>query len=340
MESLSNSTSYPPEFRPLLSKPTEPEKSIEPSLDRSNDILIPVIDLEHLDMEKLRDACRDWGIFHLENTGIPSTLMSQVKEITKSVLSLPFEEKRKLFPVKSPLSYFWGTNTVTPSGNALKRPPRESSGQYLFEGINVPLASLSRLLPLSCSDPNLESFKVVMEEYGKHVTRIVDTVFEALAETLSLELSGDRKTSCLSESTCVIRVQRYPPCTESPGFKAHTDSSMISIINQDEVGGLEFMKDGEWFNVTPLANSLVIGLGDMMQVLSDEEYKSVLHKVGKRMRKKERYSIIYFVFPDKDCMFKSSRYKPFTFSEYEAQVKLDVETHGIKVGLSRLLSNP
>ncbi|CAA7036648.1 unnamed protein product [Microthlaspi erraticum] len=179
-----------------------------------------------------------------------------------------------------------------------------------------------------------------MEEYGRHMTRIVVTLFEAMAETLSLELSAERKTSCLSESTGVVRVQRYPQCTESPGLEAHTDSSMISIINQDDVGGLEFMKDGEWFNVKPLADSLVIGLGDMMQMISDEEYKSVLHKVGKRMNKKERYSIIYFVFPAKDCVFESSRYKPFKFSEFEAQVKLDVEIHGSKVGLSQFLSIP
>lgn len=66
----------------------------------------------------------------------------------------------------------------------------------------------------------------------------------------------------------MIRVQRYPRCTESPGLEAHTDSSVISIINQDDVGGLEFMKDGEWYNVTPLASSFVIGLGDMMQVVA------------------------------------------------------------------------
>ncbi|CAD5325099.1 unnamed protein product [Arabidopsis thaliana] len=319
---MSNSEYYPPEFRPLMSEPNEPEKSTESGLDRSKDIDIPVIDMEHLDMEKLREACKDWGIFHLENTGIPLTLMSQVKEITESVLSLPFEEKRTLFGVNSPLSYYWGTHTVSPSGKAVTRAPQESSG-HLFEGINIPLASLSRLLALSCTDPKLESFRMVMKEYGKHVTRIIVTLFEAIILTLSLELSGDQKMSYLSESTSVIRVQRYPQCTGSPGLEAHTDSSVISIINQDDVGGLEFLKDGHWFNV-----------------ISDEEYKSVLHKVGKRMRKKERYSIVYFVFPDKDCMFNSSRYKPFKFLEFEAQVKLDVETHGSKVGLSRFLSNP
>lgn len=138
-----------------MNEPTEPEITVESDVNRSKDINIPVIDLERLDMEKLREACKDWGIFHLENNGIPSTLMSQVKEITESVLSLPFEEKRKLFGVNSPLSYYWGTHTVSPSGNAIKRAPQESSG-HLFEGINVPLASLSHL-PFSCSE--LESFR-------------------------------------------------------------------------------------------------------------------------------------------------------------------------------------
>ncbi|CAH2065089.1 unnamed protein product [Thlaspi arvense] len=336
---MSNTESYPPEFRPLMSESTEPEITVE-HLNKSKDIQIPVINLERLDMEKLKEACKDWGIFHLENTGIPSTLMSQVKEVTESLLNLPFEEKRKMFGVNSPLSYYWSTQMVSPSGNALKRDP-EKSGAHLFEGINVPLASLSRLLPHSrCSDPKLESFRVVMEEYGRHISRIVVTLFEAIADTLSLEISGDRKMSYLSESTGLVRVQRYPRCTESPGLEAHTDSSVISIINEDEVGGLEFMKDGEWFKATPLANSFVINLGDMMQVLSDDEYKSVLHKVGKIMKKKERYSIIYFVFPDKECMFESSRYKTFKFSEYEAQVKLDIENHGSKIGLSRFLNTP
>lgn len=155
---MSNTESYPPEFRPLMSDPTEPEKAVEPVLERSKDIDIPVIDLECLDMEKLREACKNWGIFHLEKTGIPSTLMLEVKEITESLLSLPFEEKRKLFGDNSPLSYYWGTRTVSPSGKAVERAPQESSG-HLFEGINVPLASLSHLLSLSCSDAKLESFR-------------------------------------------------------------------------------------------------------------------------------------------------------------------------------------
>jgi len=161
---MSNSESYPPEFRPLMS-----EKSTETGLDRSKDIDIPVIDMEHLDMEKLREACKDWGIFHLENTGIPLTFMSQVKEITESVLSLPFEEKRTLFGVNSPLSYYWGTHTVSPSGKAVTRAPQESSG-HLFEGINIPLASLSRLLALSCTDPKLESFRYVRRRLTEFLT--------------------------------------------------------------------------------------------------------------------------------------------------------------------------
>lgn len=110
-----------------------------------------------------------------------------------------------------------------------------------------------------------------MEEYGKHITRIAVSLFEAIAQTLNLELSGDRRSEYLLESTGLIRVYRYPRSSgkvagEALGMEVHTDSSVISILKEDDIGGLEIMKDEEWFRVKPVANTLVVNLGDMMQV--------------------------------------------------------------------------
>jgi len=110
-----------------------------------------------------------------------------------------------------------------------------------------------------------------MEEYGKHITRIAVSLFEAIAQTLNLELSGNRRSEYLSESTGLIRVYRYPQSSEEAarealGMEVHTDSSVISILREDESGGLEIMKGEEWFCVKPVANTLIVNLGDMMQV--------------------------------------------------------------------------
>ncbi|ESQ42508.1 hypothetical protein EUTSA_v10015470mg [Eutrema salsugineum] len=347
---MSISDSYPPAFRRVINDgdpPATPE--IEPVLVGDKDIPIPVIDLERLDKEILTEACKEWGIFRLENHGVPLALTSKLQEISESLLSLPFENKRELFTaVKSPLSYFWGTPALNRLGDALKR-GTQASNVNMVEGFNVPLSSLSKLpASTSCDDDDddaqhsrLESFRVLMEEYGRHITRIAVTLFHAIAQTLNLELSGDRRSEYLSESTGLIRVYRYPSSSsgetagEALGMEVHTDSSVISVLKEDETGGLEIMKGEEWFRVEPVANTLIVSLGDMMQVISDDAYKSVKHRVKKKDIKRDRYSVCYFVFPQRDCVIKSSKYKPFTYSEFEAQVQADIQSIGTKIGLPR-----
>lgn len=77
-----------------------------------------------------------------------------------------------------------------------------------------------------------------------------------------------------------------------------------------------------------------------IQAISDDEYKSVKHRVKtKKNMKTERHSVCYFVFPERDFVIKSSKYKPFTYSEFEAQVQADVQSLGTKIGLPRFVPN-
>ncbi|CAI0399938.1 unnamed protein product [Linum tenue] len=79
----------------------------------------------------------------------------------------------------------------------------------------------------------------------------------------------------VSEPTGIIRVYRYPQVPPqqpetSPaplGMQAHTDSSVVSIVLQDDqVSGLEFLKNDVWVPLEPVPNTLVVNIGDMMQV--------------------------------------------------------------------------
>nr|VDC86486.1 unnamed protein product [Brassica rapa] len=365
---MSITESYPPAFRRVINDGARSATAeIEPVCVHDKDIDIPVIDFECLDKEILTEACRDWGIFRLKNHGVPLPLMSQLQEISESLLSLPFENKQKLFAaVNSPMSYFWGTPALNRSGDALKR-GAQASNASMVEGFNVPLSKLpastfcdddaqrSELELFSMSGAvdkqcdivsrawglidEMFTFSVLIEEYGRHITRIAVSLFEAIAQTLNLELSSHQKSDYLLESTGLIRVYRYPPSDktagEALGMEVHTDSSVISILKEDETGGLEIMKDEEWFRVKPVADTLIVNLGDMMQAISDNEYKSVEHRVKKKDMTTKRHSVCYFVFPQRDCVIKSSNYKPFTYSEFEAQVQADVQSLGTKIGLLR-----
>ncbi|KAK6938084.1 Non-hem dioxygenase N-terminal domain [Dillenia turbinata] len=321
--------SYPPLFRPLETQTQdtfEPENSAK-QIPNSSDPL-PLIDLQCLDPEKLREACTDWGIFRLVNHGIPPTLLEKLQEHTRTIFSIPFESKKALF--KSPLlGYFWGTPLLTQSAVALSR---GTNNIDWVEGFSVPLSQLSELQP---QDSVIASFRLILEEYKEHLSRLATTLFKAMAKDLNLDLS--RHNTYLSESTGFLRLYRYPQCSmadQNWGMEVHTDSSVLSILLQDEVGGLEAVKDNKWFNVDPIPNSLIVNIGDMMQAMSNDEYKSATHRVNLN-KHKDRISICYFVFPADAHVILSSKYKPFTYNDFRAQVQEDTKNLGFKVGLDR-----
>ncbi|XVE79377.1 hypothetical protein DITRI_Ditri14bG0053700 [Diplodiscus trichospermus] len=157
----------------------------------------------------------------------------------------------------------------------------------------------------------------------------------------NLNLDPRQSKSYLSESTGFVRVHRYPrisPGNQAWGAPVHTDSSVLSILNQDQLGGLEAFRGNKWLPVKPIANTLIVNLGDMMQAISNDEYLSVKHRVRVN-NQKDRISINYFVFPDLDCNIQSSRYKPFTYKDFHAQAQRDIETLGFKAALESFKLN-
>lgn len=84
-----------------------------------------------------------------------------------------------------------------------------------------------------------------------------------LAENCFLNQYGE-------EALVTARFNFYPPCPRPEqilGVKAHADASAITVLLQDkEVGGLQFQKDNEWFKVPIIPHALLINVGDQVEV--------------------------------------------------------------------------
>jgi gibberellin 2beta-dioxygenase len=99
----------------------------------------------------------------------------------------------------------------------------------------------------------------------------MDTLAENLVEILALKVnmkSNHFQENYLPKSS-FIRLNRYPPCpisSEVFGLLAHCDTSFLTILYQDSVGGLQLMKDGKWIDVKPNPSALVVNIGDLFQV--------------------------------------------------------------------------
>ncbi|KAK4278555.1 hypothetical protein QN277_016389 [Acacia crassicarpa] len=345
-------SSYPPPLRDHAVDEDggghHPEHHQDPSpesVSNSDPVPIPVIDLQCLNnddddgvLRKLDEACREWGIFRLVNHGVPVALMAELEDLTKRLFSISFETK-KTSCEGSPVSYFWGTPALTPSGTALSGGHRKIN---LVEGFHLPLSQLSEFHPQL---PLLQSFRVAMIGYGEHVSRIATSLFKAMAKKLDDEVKIIEKArQYVSEKTGYIRVYRYP---RSPnhhllhhnngewGMEPHTDSSVLSILNyHTQDSSLELLHNDQWLPLLSIPNTLVVNIGDIMQAISDDRYKSALHRV-RISQEKERISVCYFVFPEEEFVMKTSKYKPFSYSDFRSQVQEDIKTIGCKVGLSR-----
>ncbi|KAK7368453.1 hypothetical protein VNO80_10479 [Phaseolus coccineus] len=332
--SMNNLESYPPVLRHLdQQQHPPPPPNPDPNGEFQDPDPVPIIDLECLQHDKLEEACKNWGLFRLVNHGVPLTLLKELQEVAKELFALSFEAKEGACS-GSPVTYFWGTPALTPSGTVLTRSPQNMNW---VEGFDVPLSQLSHFNPQL---PTLESVRVLLMEYEKHLSRIGIRLFEAMAK--NLELNIKRSKEYIAEKSGMVRVYRYPNCPDTNvglGMEAHTDSSVMSILNQgDEVGGLQLLKHHQWLNVKPIPNTLIVNLGDMMQAISNDRYKSVMHRVSIN-KHKERISLCYFVFPGEEVVIESSKYKPFTYNEFRSQVQEDIKALGHKVGLTRFHHN-
>ncbi|XP_050210137.1 gibberellin 2-beta-dioxygenase 6-like [Mercurialis annua] len=295
---------------------------------------LPLIDLHHLrsDDEKERFACRsaisrassDWGFFQVVNHGISTELLKNMPREQGKLFQTPFERKATNGLLNN--SYRWGSPTAT------------SPTQFSWsESFHIPLSQISQQPCFT----GFTSLREVMMDFSASMSKLAKLLAGVLAENLG-HSTAVFEDKC-HESNSFLRLNHYPPCpisSEVFGLVPHTDSDFLTILYQDEVGGLQLMKDSKWVAVEPNQDALIVNIGDLFQAWSNDVYKSVEHKVMAN-RTKERYSIAYFLCPSYDTLIgsckESSIYRDFTFGEFRKQVQEDVKKTGHKVGLPRFL---
>ncbi|TQE12801.1 hypothetical protein C1H46_001447 [Malus baccata] len=163
-------------------------------------------------------------------------------------------------------------------------------------------------------------------EYCTHVRGLVLRLLEAISESLGLEKNCIVKA--LGKQGQHMALNYYPPCPQPEftyGLPGHTDANLITVLLQDEVPGLQVFRNGKWVAVNPIPNTFIVNIGDMMQVISNNRYKNVLHRAVVNCNS-ERISIPTFYCPSPDAVIgpakelinydHSPMYRNFTYAEY------------------------
>ncbi|XP_059664509.1 2-oxoglutarate-dependent dioxygenase DAO-like [Cornus florida] len=214
---------------------------------------MPVIDMQEFpgESEKLIAACEEWGCFRIINHGIPVTLLSEMQSISRSLLDLPAETKRRYDEAVDGKGY---------------SPPQESNP--LIEGLDVYDMASPGAVHAFCSHLH------VSPHQRETIMRYTESIHE-LAMTIGRRLGESMGFSCsdlFKGWSCRFRLNKYnfsPQTVGLTGAPMHSDPGFLTVVHDDEiVNGLEAVdkKSGVLFPVDPMPGTLLVNVGDLGMV--------------------------------------------------------------------------
>ncbi len=250
-------------------------------------------------------ACRNTGFFYIVNHGVADTVMTQVHSAADRFFALPVETKERS-SIKISRN---NRGYVALEGEKLD-PSRKGD---VKEAYNVGR-------DLTPDDPDLlagkpfcsvnvwpespPEFRPAMLAYFQAMMDVGSHLHRAFARDLGL--APDFFADKIDKPLATLRLLHYPPhpgtfTPDQYGASPHTDYGNVTILWQDNSGGLEVRaRSGEWIAAVPVADSFVCNIGDCLMRWSNDIYVSTPHRVVNTSGR-ERSSIAFFLDPNGDA---------------------------------------
>ncbi|XP_031097047.1 S-norcoclaurine synthase 1-like [Ipomoea triloba] len=319
-----------------------PYRYIRPEMEQDEvcsdeSLQIPVIDLsklhaDDLELAKLHEACKDWGFFQLINHGVGEAI-EEMKCVTEEFFKQPLKEKMGCAQLP---------NNIEGYGQAfvVSEDQKLDWGDMLFI-LSLPVSGRNmRFWPT-----NPSSFRPTLDKYSSELHKVAMRLFKFFEINLGIEKGN--LTSKFEDGIQGIRMNYYPPCMQAEkviGLTPHSDATGLTLLVQvNEVKGLQIKKDAKWVPIKPIPGAIIINIGDIMEIMSNGEYRSIEHRAVVSGQK-ERLSIAAFhssnigtdVGPLSDLLKNGSKYKTLSSEEYVRLVvssKLDGKSlvHHMKI---------
>ncbi|KAK3023243.1 hypothetical protein RJ639_044409 [Escallonia herrerae] len=250
------------------SKYVFPFKSHDTTLAEESEV-IPTIDFSFLTsgtpeqksnvVQEIGCACREWGFFMVVNHGMPKKLMDDMLQTSQSFFDLTEEEKgeyrgEQLF---DPIKYGTSFNASVDKSTFL-----EGSSQVI-------------------KIVQFRTCREISQEYCRRAREIAKELFKGISLSLGLEGNYVEKEMEIERGSQLLVVNLYPPCPQPEvaiGLPPHSDHGLLTLLIQNELGGLEVQHSGKWVPISPLPYSILVNTGDQMEVLTNGTYKSVVHR--------------------------------------------------------------
>ncbi|KAK7393674.1 hypothetical protein VNO78_22237 [Psophocarpus tetragonolobus] len=254
----------------IFHHPKDPFKSVSDVEDKQFNI--PVIDLARIHedpierkrvVEKVREASATWGFFQIVNHGIPDTTQQEMLHGIHRFFEQD-DDVKKQFYTREQKSFVYNSNF-----NLYTQAPTTWKDTFFCQ--LAPKPPNPQELPPVCRD--------ILLDFSSQVMKLGVLLFELLSEALGLNPSYLKDLECATGQTAFAHY--HPPCPEPEktlGTIKHADVNFMTVLLQDYIGGLQVLHQDTWIDVTHVPGALVINIGDFLQLISNDKFKSALHR--------------------------------------------------------------
>ena len=261
-------------------------------------LLHGTIEQRRLFAEQLIDASYQFGCFYLKQHSVSTALCNQVIAKAREFFLLPAEDKSKIHIRHS--SHFRGYSEM------------KNERDWREQG-HFGLEKLAAYQPLNDREyhrlqgPNLwltqlgQDWQCTMLSFLESVDSLSQNILSVLAKMLGL--SEDYFTALADEPPYLLMklIYYHPQVTNQLkhiGVAPHCDWSWITFLLQDEIGGLQVkLPNNNWVDVTPIPNTFVVNIGELLEILTGGYLKATPHRVINQSSTHSRISVPIFINP-------------------------------------------
>ncbi len=290
---------HPVEHGPGPGSDGLPLIDISPLLDRSADPSDAAVVARQIDR-----ACRDLGFFRIVGHGIDPALHERIDRLARDFFDLP-EPAKEQFAMHRAGPAWRGWFPL--GGEVTSGVPDRKEGLYI--GLDHPDDHPRVRSATPLHGRNLlpaDGLAEAVDEWLAGLRPVADALMRGIA--LALGLRADWfEANLTADPTVLLRIFRYPALpdnasSEQWGVGEHTDYGLLTLLVQDDAGGLQVKSPADrWIDVPPEPGVIVCNLGDMLDRLTEGRYRSTPHRV-RNTSGRARLSIPYFFDPSWDAV--------------------------------------
>lgn len=263
---------------------------------------LPIIDFDGVDEARLArqldDAFSGIGFCYFRGIGVSEAARDGVFAASRRFHAMPQAAKQAIAMNRFHRGYMAPkTSLIETSSVARVTKPNNSESFMLMHEVAEDDPRFGRPLDGPNQWPDLRGFREAVESYATAMRAICLRLLRPMA--LALGLPADWFAPYFEQPTTFLRLLHYPPQPpDAPddafGSAPHTDYGFITILAQDNAGGLEVRRsDGTWLKAHPIPGTWVVNVADMLSRWTNGRWQSTPHRV-KNLSGGDRYSCPYF----------------------------------------------